>query len=121
VAKKGIGFDKDDIVLFTPSKMKSLPSGLLRLDIEKMYIPEANRVARGFFPPAHTPPGVRVRTGRFPKGEMGSPIKGPVKRKNTSPYKKTHLFFACLLTFAPAQPRFIVTFFRSRYFFHLGF
>jgi hypothetical protein len=52
---------------------------------------------------------------------MGSPIKGPVKRKNTSPYKKTHLFFACLLTFAPAQPRFIVTFFRSRYFFHLGF
>ena len=52
--------------------------------------------------------------------EMGSPIKGPVKRKNTSPYKKIHLFFACPLTFAPVQPRFIVTFFRSRYFFHIG-
>jgi len=37
------------------------------------------------------------------------------KRKNTPPYKKIHLFFACPLTFAPAQPRFIVTFFRSRY------
>jgi len=29
--------------------------------------------------------------------EMGSPIKGGVKRKNTSPLKKIGLFFACTL------------------------
>ncbi len=51
-----------------------------------------------------------IRRKQFCQIEMGSPIKGPVKRKNTSPYKKIHLFFACPLTFASAQPRFIVTF-----------
>jgi len=33
------------------------------------------------------------------------------EKKHLSLQKKTHLFFACPLTFAPAQPRFIVTFF----------
>jgi hypothetical protein len=33
----------------------------------------------------------------FIKNEMGSPIKGPVKRKNTSPSKKIHLFSLVLL------------------------
>jgi hypothetical protein len=50
---------------------------------------------------------------------LGSPIKGPVKRKNTSPSKKIHLFFACILTFAPAQPRFCLLF-RTRFFYSIA-
>ncbi len=40
--RKGTGFGKDDIVLFILFRMKSLLSGLLRLDIGKMYTGEAN-------------------------------------------------------------------------------
>ncbi|MCD4787148.1 MAG: hypothetical protein K8R09_02895, partial [Desulfobacterales bacterium] len=49
--------------------------------------------------------------------KWGHPLKGLSREKTPLPTKKIHLFFACPLTFAPAQPRFIVTFFRSRYFF----
>jgi hypothetical protein len=44
-------------------------------------------------------------------GKRGHPLKGRSREKTPLPPKKIHLFFACPLTFAPAQPRFIVTFF----------
>ncbi|MFV9646302.1 MAG: GNAT family N-acetyltransferase [Desulfobacterales bacterium] len=52
--------------------------------------------------------------------KRGHPLKGLSREKTDLPPKKIYLFFACPLTFAPAQPRFIVTFFRTRYFFLVG-
>jgi len=46
--------------------------------------------------------------------KMGSPIKGQVKKKNTSPVKKS-TFFSLATTPASAQPRFSLLF-RTRYF-----
>ena len=57
--------------------------------------------------------GVR---GQKERRQRGHPLKGLSREKTALPPKKIHLFFACPLTFAPAQPRFI-TFFRTRYLF----
>jgi hypothetical protein len=47
-------------------------------------------------------------------------LKGLSREKTALPPKKYIFFFACPLTSAPAQTRFIVTFFRTRYFFFIG-
>jgi len=37
------------------------------------------------------------------QGNLGSPIKGPVKRKNTSPYKKKYIFFSLVILLSHQQ------------------
>ena len=56
-------WDEIDIApetLYSEAIGAALPSWM-----EKQRKPSANRVAGGFSPPAPTPPGMRVRTGRF--------------------------------------------------------
>ena len=55
----------------------------------------------------------------FSERGRGHQLKDLSREKTALPPKNTP-FFACPLTFVPAQPRFIVTFFRTCYFFLVG-
>ena len=86
--------------------------------IFKSSYDKANRTALDSYRGPGVDKGLEVLQKVKEETEKGSPIKGFVKRKNTSPLKKS-VSFSSDDYFAPARPRFLLLL-HTRYFLNIG-